>query len=216
MANRDGIGHLLLGQPEISEQLMRALDIKGDSPRLLDAAYSAQVIAEDLTRPEFDYLRRLNRFAGARRVGPVVGQFPQVVLGHTPAFAGRSLIVMDMLTIENSNAAALQIVFGLASVGAIAPDPAFPGAGSDDRLTVAQSIGCVGAGANAVSPLATISASITLPASTSLFLPITYVLTNNRPAGLPQRALYVVGNATNTGLGAAFWWRERVLLGSEL
>lgn len=216
MPNREDIGHLLLGQPELTEQLMRALDIKGDAPRLIEGTYSGQVIAENLTRPEFDYLRRTNRFARGRRVAPVAAQFSQIAFGYPTTFTGRALVLLDTVVIQNNNAAAvLTVNFGFGPVGAITPDAAFPGLASDDRLLVAQSLACIGVGANAASPLPT-TAEVTLPASTVLVLNLPFILTNNRPAALTQQPFYIVGGATNIGFGANFYWRERVILSSEL
>lgn len=72
---------LLNAQPEIAERAIRALDLKGDVPNMIDSTEQLSITVEDLTAPEYEWLRRGYRQCVAGAPAAAAGNFSGVVLG---------------------------------------------------------------------------------------------------------------------------------------
>jgi hypothetical protein len=215
------LGALLLGQPELSEQVMRALDLKGDLPQLLEAGYQSVILTEDLTSPEFNWLRRKVRLSQGTTVAAVGGQFSQAAFAPT-AGAARTLAVVEKLIITNTQAAAVQnyLIDSQPNIN-IGAAPNVPKSALDDRaipfnqLQPTPSFGLVSATA-AAAITGTGAMFLSIPASTTLVLPLDWVFTARTVLSTPAPSLLLVqAQAVNTALTFAVVWRERPMTSSE-
>jgi hypothetical protein len=213
-----GLGHLLNGQPELGERLQRALLLKGEIPQFLEQRIGVSITVDDLTRAEYDYLRRTTRFVSGLTAGAVAAQLSQVVLGFPAGATLRHLLAVDQLIISNFGAAAMSCGFGVAALAAVVPT--VQGLAADDRLWTTggggtPSVAMLGNGANAASPLSVQAGAVVLPGNSSIIVPCNFLMTNQL-FGVARLGVYVVGNTVNQAVGATFCWRERSLLSSEL
>lgn len=179
-------GYLLLGQPTLAEQTMRALELKGDLPQLVDPRFQLGVTTDDWTSEEYLWLRRTQpivyNFAVAANVGfPSTGQLSQ------PAF--RPLLRIQRIIVLNANAALqqLQIYFAAAAGGGVAFGVG-GGAPRDDRAianaaAIASATGSgqftVGTGNTAVIPTvpAVGAVNVQIPASSTAVFELPWVCT---------------------------------------
>lgn len=209
-----GLAHLLLGQPDLAEQYMRALNLKGTLPSYSGPEFEPSITTLDLTDPEYDYLRRFNRYQGGASLAAVAAQFGYIALGRN-GVQRDMLAVVETIIIANNNAAALGVAVFLSQ-------NALFGVGSglnlpmDDRASSVSgyTIGTFNSASNLSGGLFGVM-NLTIPATSSLILPVAYVLTNRDVGGLPSM-LYVQTNALNVQLAVTFTWKERALLASEV
>lgn len=222
MKPQPGLAHLLLGQPEISERLMRGLALKGALPQYLGQEFEPNVLVEDLTAAEYDYLRRFNRYQAGAQVPAVAAQFGQAVFGRLAPGSRSALAVVDRIMISNLSAAACAYWVGFLQNGA----GLGPGAGNelptDDRvnqlLTVVgtRTLFTSGFGSNAADFHTAGHMPIQLGVNQTIWLDPRYILTGVADAGAVNPRILFIGCATaNSSFGFGFFWKERALLTSE-
>lgn len=210
-----GLAHLLLGQPDLAELLMRGLALKGALPSFSGSEFQPVVTALDLTDPEYDYLRRLSRYQGGASVAAVAAQFTYVVLGRANFGARDMIAAVQQIVIANNNAAALGASIYVTDNNALGV-----GGGQnlqmDDRLSTrsAFTIGSGTLAANVSGGLFGVL-NVTIPANSTLVLPVDYVLTNRNGATDIPFQLWVQSNAVNVQMAVTFVWKERAALPSE-
>jgi hypothetical protein len=217
-----GVGHLLIGQPEMSEGLARALQLKGEAPQYIEGQYGLSINALDLTTPEFLWTRRTVRLSQGIGVGAVAAQFSQAAF--TPiAGAARSLAVVESLILTNTTGATAMTFFVDSQPNiAVGPAPAaIPKSALDDRaipfnaLQPTPSFGWVSATA-AVAITGVGALAISVPPSTTFTLPLNWVFTARPVLTTPApSSLLVQVSVVNLSLNCAAVWRERALLASE-
>lgn len=221
-----GLAHLLLGQPDISERLMRALALKGALPQFLGQEFDASVTVEDLTAPEFGYLRRFLPWQAGQAKGAVVGEFSMLTLGPRTNQLRNALAVCDYITISNQNAAAQSFRYGLVPESAIGSSaPVSNGEPMDDRVTANQPLNSVqpiygvGVGSNAVDPLTQgppNAGFVRLGVDQTVLIPGPWIITcaaNSTAAA--RQVLAIWTQSVNLSVAGNFKWRERGLLATE-
>lgn len=223
----EGEGYLLLGQPELAEALMRALELKGDLPEFLLPRFSPVVQVLDLAQPEFHYLRRTNWWQGGVRTAAVAAQFSYAFLGRNAVGAVRrnAIAVCEHIVLTNPNAAAGGYLIYLLANGAAPGSGSNSGIPMDDRIA---SAGVLNAAANYTIGSATSATDfapggsvagpmrVQLTPATTLIVPGPWILTGQvDSAGVNPVQLVVQTNSLNVELNAAFVWRERQLSPTE-
>jgi hypothetical protein len=214
------LGALLIGQPELSEQVMRALDLKGDLPQMLDVGYQPVIIAEDLTAPEFRWLRRNARLSQGITIAAVAAQFSQGAFAPL-ASARNTLAVVEKLILANLAAASASFLIDSQPNITVGAAPGIPRTALDDRsiptgqLQPAPSFGLVSATA-AAGLTAAGAIIVAVPAGSTLVLDLNWVFTARQVLTTPAPSLLLVqsGNV-NTQIQFSVVWRERTLLSSE-
>lgn len=219
-----GLAHLLLGQPEIAEGLMRALGLKGATPSYLEPEFGASINLMDLRDPEFVYLRRGTLYSAGATFVALAANFNYLCLANR-ILSRVALAVVEGVLLSNLSAATLGFWFGInanvtLSGGTLAHS-------RDDR----QNGGIVGSSAragiyscgsfqNAADVMGTAGnfALAQIPAGNSLYIPLPgHVLTGNIDSGNGQQAMFTVQTAAvNVASSATIFWREKNVLASEL
>lgn len=221
----DDVGYLAVGQSQISEQAMRALEMKGDLPRLVDPRYSLGIQADDWGDFPYLYLRRKIGYQRSDTPPAVAAQRPQWKFG-LPNFAGRpqtTIAHVTQLILHNGTAAALEFAWGLSNNstpgastttnGTARDDRAFgPGAGniSQARLLSGSAVATILTGVAArfcmVPPLSTVN------------LQVDYVLTGKDWSNGVLVACGLVVEVTQVNVSATFGlvWTEREMVTSEV
>jgi hypothetical protein len=223
MPRRDtgGLAHLLLGQPDLAEQYMRALALKGELPSYTGGEFDPSITVADLTDPEYLWLRRVARLSQGVTIAAVAAQFSQA--GFTAiAGANRVLAVIESLIITNSTAGGLTFMVDSQPVATLAAAAAnTPKSALDDRaipfnaLQPTPNFGWVTATAAAeITGLGRIIVAI--PSNTTIILPLNWVFTARTVLNTPApSSLLVQCGTVNNAFHAAVVWRERALLASE-
>lgn len=215
-----GLGHLLVGQPDIAGRLSRALALKGELPQFTEQDYNLGITVEDLTRPEFNWLRREARYFGGTQVGAVAAQFSQITFSTLVA-GTRGLAVVEKIVLSNITGAANGFIVGMSLTGGSVIAPTLNAAPGDDRVGIAPGgfgpgMFGVGFGTSAGTPIAAPTfTTIQLPANESFVLEGPWVLTG-APIGIARSILVVTSTQVNVAIAASFYWRERSLLATEL
>lgn len=213
---RTPVGLNLIGQPELSELVMRALALKGDLPQLCDPVYGLSLQADDWTLPEYQYLRRMGRWQAGEGTAAVAAQFAYWVLG--PRTLGRNLCVVERLLINNFSGTPFTFYVYLSQNAAV------PGNGTialptDDRLNLGDLTSrgnfSIGVGNIAADAHPSGSAIITIPATTAFMLDAPYVLSGQRFGGVATQ-LVVQHSQVNVQFHCTAWWRERSIQDTEL
>jgi hypothetical protein len=218
------LGELLIGQPEITERLMRALALKGDLPSYLGAELLPTVAVENLLQPEYAYLRRELRLGAGTSTAAVAAQFGWI--GLVPKPGTRALAVIEKVIIVNSAAAVNVISFGLTApaIGISQPVAGTAHLPLDDRAPRTDSFTlnpqfAIASGTNVggVFPGGLSQMRVDLPAGG--------ILTIDNPGAVLTGKLvkdtgefvgfYVGSNLANVTMSASFIWRERNILASE-
>lgn len=223
-----GVGHLLVGQPEVGERLQRALALKGALPQFTQDDYALDVVAEDFTQDEYQWLaRRTSWTRGSRAAAPGAGLVNVWSLSNPNTASSRVLAVVDQIWIANDTAANQSWAVGLSvqnAPGALVPIDMGPNdvRQSDSPITV-QSAFNVNQGTNATAyfPLQNVGAfQVFLPPNSQLLIPCRYILGDSRGrlVGGTQSLFVSQGNLNVGGAlcGVMFRWRERAQLASEL
>lgn len=208
------VGLNLLGQPELSEQLMRALELKGDLPQLLDPIFSLTVQVLDLMDPEFQHLRRTRRFMAGNDIGPVAGQFPYLVFARNGQTRDQ-IAVVERISVTNLNAAPLRCWIYLLQNGA-APGVGTQATPTDDRTPLAAAAGhTIGIATSITSFVTPARLTVNIPQDQTVFVPGPWIITTAGPVGA-QTQLVVQGATVNQAFDVSVFWRERLLLSTEL
>lgn len=222
------LGYMLLGNPDLSEQMMRALDLKGDLPQHLVPAIAPTAQATDFTDPEFQYLRRMNRWQGAIRQPALAANFNYAVLGRNavPPNNRASIAIVERIIIVN-NAAGPNPYWIYLNQNAAGPVGVGSNSGipMDDRnanngtlATAGQfTLGTVQSVTD-FHPTGLVAGAmpLELPANNSIQLEGPWILTGNADNAFTAPAQLVVQNGNvNQNLSVTFIWRERNLFSSE-
>lgn len=197
------------------DRLRKAAGAKGPADSELDAGFSANVQVADTDTYEYDYLGRVRRMIGAINCAAVAAQLSQAGI-FNPA-GSQLLVVVDWLDIGLGAATTVELRFlvnvlagaGIVAQSAQSPDlrwaPGLP------ITAVVPSPVVFSEGNNAAVPglaIATgaryfIGASVNQPLNCKFVLP-------------PGTGLAVICNNSNTAMGGALWWKERVFDPAEL
>ena len=201
------IPYMLVGQPELSEQTMRALELKADLPQYVEAKYQLGVTVQDWTLPEYWWLRRGRTYRSGGVTGPVAAQLSyqtlNLVSGPLP---GTQMAIVDSVLISNTTAAAGQYQAYLAT-------PAVLGGlinaqQADDRQ--------VGPPAFEVRGNSAVAAPVSLASQVNVFIPAGSTFKLDGPWILTGNAMLVVLCLTvNTSVAVTIQWKERAMLTSE-
>lgn len=215
----DEVGWMFNGQPALSEQAQRALELKGDLPlRLVDPRLQLSLNVDDWTSFEYLWCRRKMAFSQTASIGAVAAQFPQIALfGPTTR---TTLAFVKRLTFMNLNGAAQPINFGLNFAGAGGVGAGVQAFVQDDRARNSRSACTIGQG-NAAAQLITTAncglRSIVLAAGAVLSLDVNYVLTGQlNVGGLFIANMFIEGATVNQALQVSIEWQERALSSAEI
>jgi len=213
-----GLGHLLVGQPEIGERLQRALNLKGQLPEFTEDEYGVSCTVEDLTLPEFRYLRRFNQFHSGLNVAAVAAQQSFTILAPVGgAAAGRQVLtVVDQVILANQTAAVQAFSIGLASFAGFVMTATICNI-LDDRqrvpATTSQAFNSHNFFNSAAPPPIDRPVIAVVPIGGTVTITGPWIMTNKdnlNPLGL------VVSCATiNAAAIISLMWRERFLMPSE-
>jgi hypothetical protein len=213
-------------QPALSEQAQRVLDLKGQLPlSQLDPRLALGIQVEDWGDFEFKYLRRTLSFQQIAGAPAVAAQFPQVALLQPVGGVRGVLAHIKRLTFLNRNAATQTIAFGVnftgpggtaGTVAAFSQDDRPKGSPTDMPVSAYRI-----AQGSAVAALLTTAGQglrfVTLPAGSTLVVPVDFVLTNRlNGAGTVASNFFLEGLTVLQFLEVTIEWEERQLLTSEL
>lgn len=211
----DELGYMFNGQPELSEQALRTLELKGDLPlRLLDPRLSLGIQVDDWTRDEYAWARRSRLFHWGSSQAAVAAQYSRLGLGIT--ITAQVLALVESIHVYNNNATAQNFRVGLQSASFVTGSL---GAPRDTRYMGAAGATAAmltGVSAGAVQLLTTGFSLVALNANAGVDLPMRFVLTNRQDVTTGQMwQLVVETDQVNVNLSVRFAWRERALLDSE-
>jgi hypothetical protein len=214
------LAHLLIGQPDLAEALMRALALKGQLPQYIEGELNASITAFDLADPEYLWLRRNVRLSQGITIAAVAAQFAQFAFAPV-ANAGRSLAVVEQLILANPTAATQTFLVDSQPNIALGAAPNVPKSALDDRaipFNQLQPTPAFGLG-NAQGAVAITGAgalSIAVGAGQTVILPLNWIFTNRVVLPTPAPSLLLVQHSVvNLPLTAGIVWRERALLATE-
>lgn len=225
MPRAPGIGHLLVGQPDVAERMMRGLALKGTLPQYIDGDYDPMVVVEDLTAEEFGWCRRFIPWQAAiGQAAGGAGVFSLCVLGPKASQGRTALAVVDEIVISNLNAGAVQYRYGIIPTSASGSAGAISGVAPVDDRTLnnvpagQNGLFAVGGGQNAVDPITLSPANaglcVLLP-NTSIILNQKWVLSGAVNTGGNQQYLAIWTTVANLSVNVGFRWRERALMATE-
>jgi hypothetical protein len=217
------LAHLLLGQPALAEQYMRALALKGELPSYSAAEFEPSITVLDLRDTEYLWLRRTSRLSQGIVLPAVAAQFSQAVFAPV-AIGQQKLAVIETLILTNSGGAGTTIIVDSQPLGAAPLSAGLNKSALDDRA-----IPSIGAGQLQPRPSygwvdQTAAAAITglgamvigVPATSSVQLPLGWVFTGKQVISTPAPSYLLVQCGTvNVAIHAAVVWRERDLLAAE-
>jgi hypothetical protein len=206
-AMREGSAGLAIQptDPGSISALTRAYSLQGVVPPGLEPLLNSSVQVDDLTQPEFWWLRRGIRFSGGCNVAAVAGQFSFLEVRMPAGVPGLALI--EALTIGNANAAQTQIKVALAASFSLAAFNA--GVVLDDRAFPQSTMSQFSSGTQVANPLPGANFIIlNLGAGASISLPLNAILTG-------QQSLVVCPAAVNLALTVGFTGKERGVLNTE-
>jgi hypothetical protein len=214
------VGNLLIGQSELGEQTMRALELKGDLPQLVDPRYQLGINVDDWTLPEYRWLRRQLRCVYP--MDSIAGAGTNVIQWRLPSGGPRALVVLERMLLTNSTAAVhdYQFYFTTTSVasfvsGAMAVD-------DRQKAVIANPIGngmlicgLINTGAPPTGPGAG-TCIVSIPASTTIEIKLDWILTQGLDAGNSLPYIFTVaGTVAALPMRAVLFTRERALLDAE-
>lgn len=211
-----------VNQPAVAERVIRALDLKGDQPTLLDGYFQLSVNALDLDKFQYEWLRRDYRQYVVGAPAAVAAQFSGVVLGTlTPQ--NSVLASIRRIRLYNFNAAAQNFRFAVLQSTAWAAFTlanSFPAALDSRSLVAAAQIATsqfkVFTGTLAVNPVAS-GALIGLPAGGVAELDLPVTLTDSSEFGTTASPAFMLfADAANVAFHCGIEYMERQALSSEL
>lgn len=216
-----GLAHLLLGQPELAEQYMRALALKGELPSYSGSEFQPSINITDLRDPEYLWLRRTVRYEQGLILPVVAGQFSQCAFSPV-ANASRVLAVVEQLILTNSSGAGFTFLVDCLPTTLIAAPASLPRSTMDDRAIPANSLQATPnfglTNATAVAALLTGSGPLVIgvPATSTIVLPLNWVFTARQVLNTPAPSfLQVQCGTVATACHVAVVWRERSMLAAE-
>lgn len=219
MPRREDLGYLLIGQPELSSQVSRALATKGEQPSLIESRYQLGIQSLDLAAEEWAWLARNPLFEIGAGVGAVAAQFSYFIFAATST-AQRMLAIIESFTVSVQAASLIswQVVTYPGSIIA----PTQPGTARDDRANSNTNPARPVYGsqfATEVALLTTVnSPQVSLGAGASFTCPVKHVLSINPSlvGAANQHALLIENRTANVPMTVSLSWRERQPLASEL
>lgn len=193
-------------QQDYSTQVSKALGLQQRTPGHLDARIQLGINIDDLSRPEFLWLRRGGLGYASLDFAVVAGQIPFLALTAPPGVVA----VIERLEITNPNAALNKYLIGMQS-GLPAAGSTVTGVARDDRManggrtavTLTQ-----GTSAAPASPLIPLTVYVPPNGTATYVLEEPWVITG-------ALRFVVVGFTANQALNASVFWRERFALPSE-
>jgi hypothetical protein len=198
------VGQLLVGQPDLGEQLFRSLDLKGDLPQQLDPTFASSLTVEDLTRPEFWWLRRGRLFSSGAFIAAVAGQqsFASLAPINTPGLA-----IVERVYVGSNGGPAVSLC-GLGP--AVAAGTVQQVNVNDDRngLVAQPSLLALTTGTSAAPTPPNNGISFVTPSAATVVLEGPWILTGNQN-------LVVLHITPNIPLTVGFKWRERAIQNNE-
>lgn len=215
---------LAVNQPEVSEGLIRALDLKGDQPSFADGYYQVGITALDLCKPPYQYLRRELAFMGGGAPTAAAATFSGMFFGVTPLATGQTddvIAVIDRIRLFNNNGTAQGFWLFIGPVAAL-PAAGYTTLGGvnvqDIRIANRPAGGFASRfrpwGGNPAGALGGGGISLALPPNSVIDLG-PYVLVNRSGYTNPP-GLLIEAQTANVTFGCNVWWRERQVLQSEL
>jgi hypothetical protein len=203
-------GEFIVNQADIAQRMSRALGMDGSElPQSIDKKHNAGIQVEDLTHPEYWWLRRGLRYGVGWTQAAVAAQFSFVEV-YIRTSGARKLVVLEKVIISNPGPALLFVEVGFG--GAVAVGATREPAPLDDRFgnpagaPAGSGIQAnVGTSAAPVRPGVGIQLVVGINASVDIG-PI--IMTGNAN-------FTVIGTIANTALGVTIFTKERPLLDTE-
>lgn len=201
---------LFIAQPDIGQRVYGGLAVAQTWEGELENKARLSVLAEDLTQPEFWFLRGGRSLAVGAPITAVAAQFSTLQL--VPDATTQSLIIVDSVIITNTQAAVSAYAFGfgiptagLPVIQPVAMDDGNPAVIFPGSISAAE----VRAGTAAVAPSVGNCPIVHLPANSGL-------IQFNGPWIIRRHTAFIVRSvAANILCTIALKWRERVLLDTE-
>jgi hypothetical protein len=198
-------------QQDYATQLNKALGLQVRPPGHIDARLGVGIQLDDWTRPEFQFLRRMNLYTVRGSVIAVAGQFPVMqLIANVP----NSIIVVESALLFNNNGVAQTVSWGWGGFDGgttQTPDPRdsrnFGNPGSA-YVTINTS-----AAPTAPSP---VGGQIQLAVNQTSVVDLNYVVVNPTKGFVNSPVFKLLGNTVNQTLNAVISYRERVLLQTEV
>lgn len=216
MAN--GEGTFLLGYAEYAESLMRTLGLKGDLPADIQRSFGVGFQVNDLSDPEFQYLRRAVLWESGGTQNAVAAEFGIMVLaGRAGATTRTALAIIDKCIITNLGAAAafsVGVDWGSLATIASINRTSYP---RDDRAAlVATSAFATGTDSDPAQLLGSSHYVVTLAANQVIEIAGPWVISNKPNAAGNPSFFGVQCGLVNNAFRAGVMWRERELHDTEL
>jgi len=198
-------------QPDYATQVAKALSLQTRVPGHLDPRVQLGINIDDFRAPEFQYLRRMNRWASLQSVAAVAGQRSSVQL-TLPALPSNVLVIIDAITVLNFNAAPSSWKYGWKQIEAGVPSTY---AARDLRLGGTANPACNFGRMTSAAP-ANIRAGgeglLGISSSTRIELGWVFLTPGEVGSG---ECFGVVNDSVNQTLDVNIEWTERVALPSE-
>jgi len=181
-------GYLLLGNPSPAEQAMRALELKGDLPQLVDPRFQLGLNLLDLDTMPYGFLQKKLRYVVSKAGAAVAAQHTQFCFVPPPNFGGTRPTLVHIRRVHIiAGATAIEVQMGLSAGGPGACGAFVAGSPCDDRAyggATASAGSTMGTG-NAVASLlpAQPLRIVNVPLNTMLTLDVDYVLTSRDVTG---------------------------------
>lgn len=209
----------LLGYAEYAETLMRSLGLKGDLPADIARMFDVGFTINDLSDPEFQYLRRAVLWESGGTQNAVAAEFGVLALGGRAGATTRtSLAIIEKCVITNLGAGTIPFSIGVdwASTATFASGLNRSSYPRDDRAAlVSTSAFATGTDSDPAQLIGSSHYVFNLNANESREITGPWIISNKpNAAGLPS--LFLVQCATvNNAFRAGVMWRERELHDTE-
>lgn len=197
--------------PPLFERLFRALGLRGPIGSLVTYEAQTGINMLDLTRPEYAWLWREQRYVGTFAQAAVAAQNSVGIIVNSST---TRLVMIDRLRLTNRNAAS--VIYGLNTDTASAGVQTTRIMDQDTRSALSTVLG-----ARPIAQLFNHAAAIALPA-TSPFVQLSTgvesdIIDPSCPVVLrPGTALWLQTSNVNVALDALIYWREREFSDTEL
>lgn len=192
-------------QPDHGQLCFRALGMAGPLPQYLNPEMQLTVQIEDLTAPEYQWLRRTRRVTAGFSVPAVAGQRGYVQVDASVT-SPTGLVVLERVQLLQTTGATLNFQVGLGST----PGPLTQQtvSGMDDRAPLGTAIGRALLGQNAAPVVPPQAQTLFAVSGVALDLPVPWIIAGSSVWSL----ICVTVNQTFT---VVLQWRERLRLLTE-
>lgn len=213
-------GTFLLGYAEYAEAVMRTLGLKGDLPADIETMFGLGFQLNDLSDPEFQYLRRAVLWESGGTCSAVAAEFGIFALGGRAGATTRQIMaIVEEVTISNIAAAVNAFSVGVdwyntATFAGGFTRTSYP---RDDRAAlVSTSAFATATDTDPATPMGSSHYVVSLAAGAVQTLQGPWIITNKpNAAGLPS-TFSVGGGVVNLSFRVGIKWRERELHDTEL